>query len=189
MRAIANTSVDVPAAAVDEPGELAKLRAEVTGLRRALESRGPIERAKGVLMYRHGWTAEEAFDHLVNLSQHTNVRLAELVDDVIAEASADRSPEPADEAWALRLLDLVTSPALLLRPLPGHDSPIADFRVEYANPAASGTGSLVGRRLTKIFPPATAADMVTACRTALSGAPVRGRWRAMPLLDRLLLTW
>jgi ANTAR domain len=251
MRATAHTSVDVPAA----PGEeLEALRAEVAGLRRALESRGLIERAKGVLMYRHGWTADQAFEHLAGLSQHTNTRLAALAGQVVDEAATSRDVDPRDEAWAYRLLDLLASPVMLLRPLPGHDSPVADFRVEYANPASlmsvgSNAGQLVGRRLTKIYPPAMSADMVAACRAALlsggsmparpneseapasglpasgpptSGLPASGppapaagipaprpvprpgprtvlpdviprrrpeRWRAMPVLDRVLLTW
>jgi ANTAR domain len=235
MRATAHTSVDVPAAP-DE--ELAALRAEVAGLRRALESRGLIERAKGVLMFRHGWTEAQAFDHLAGLSQHTNTRLADLAGHVVDEAASSRDVDPRDEAWAYRLIDLLVSPVMLLRPLPGHDSAVADFRVEYANPAsqtsvAANTGQLVGRRLTKIYPPAMSADMVAACRAALlSGgasqpvlpnglvpvgpvpvgpvpvAPVprpgprrvlpsdlvparqrAPRWRAMPVLDRVLLTW
>jgi hypothetical protein len=230
MRATAHTAVDVPAA----PGEeLEALRAEVSGLRRALESRGLIERAKGVLMYRHGWTADQAFEHLAGLSQHTNTRLSALAGQVVDEAASSRDVDPRDEAWAYRLIDLLASPVMLLRPLPGHDSAVADFRVEYANPASltsvgANAGQLVGRRLTKIYPPATSADMVAACRAALlSGGttslrtptaigpdvpaprpmpprpgprtalpsdivPARRRperWRAMPVLDRVLLTW
>jgi ANTAR domain len=205
------------------------LRAEVSGLRRALESRGLIERAKGVLMFRHGWTEDQAFDHLAGLSQHTNTRLADLAGQVVEEAASGRDVDPRDEAWAYRLVDLLANPVMLLRPLPGHDSAVADFRVEYANPAsltsvAASTGQLVGRRLTKIYPPAMSADMVAACRAALLaggatqpelpngsgpvGPPVPGpgprrvlpsdvvpvrhrpqRWRAMPVLDRVLLTW
>jgi hypothetical protein len=195
VRTPAETTTAGPPIAADE---LAELRAEVTGLRRALESRGLIERAKGVLMHRHGWTADEAFGYLVQLSQHTNVRLAELANRVLDEAASARGVAPGDEAWAYRLLDLLLHPALLLRPLPGQRDPAVDFRVEYASPATiDGEGRpaarIVGRRLSRLYPPPVGADMLAACRRALTAPhpsrPAPGPLRAMPLLDKVLLTW
>jgi PAS domain-containing protein len=189
--------VGAPAAGTDD-GEIAELRAEVTGLRQALESRGLIERAKGVLMHRHGWTADEAFQYLVRLSQHTNVRLAELAGRVVDEVASARGIASGDEAWAHRLLDLLTDPAMLLRPLPGRGDPAADFRIEYANPAIVASagrpvGDIVGRRLSLLYPPPVSARLHAACRHALqpqpAARPTTGRLRALPLLNKILLTW
>jgi hypothetical protein len=198
--------VGTTANAANDPAperELAELRAEVSGLRRALESRGLIERAKGILMYRHGWTADEAFQYLVRLSQHTNIRLAELAERITAEAASARGAA-TDDAWAYRLLDLFTQPAMMLRPLPGRHEPVADFRVEYANPATLHTagrssGDIVGRRLSRLYPPPMATDMLATCVRALQPAAAarpasaarssRLRLRAMPLQNKVLLTW
>ncbi|MEU6151676.1 GAF and ANTAR domain-containing protein [Actinosynnema sp. NPDC047251] len=50
-------------------------RTLVTNLERALESRGEIDQAKGVLMAAHGITAAEAFQRLVEESQTHNTKL------------------------------------------------------------------------------------------------------------------
>jgi hypothetical protein len=50
----------------------------VAALERALESRDVIGQAKGLLMARHGVDDPTAFQHLVAISQHTNVRLADV---------------------------------------------------------------------------------------------------------------
>lgn len=57
-------------------GEVEELRAEVTGLRRALQTQGVIEQAKGMLMMRFGLDADAAFDLLVRLSQDHNRKVA-----------------------------------------------------------------------------------------------------------------
>ena len=192
--------------------EIDQLRDEVAGLRRALESRPLIEQAKGVLMQRHGWTADHAFHHLVLLSQHLNIRLAEVAESLVTEAASPRGVEPTDEAWAYRLLDLLTHPAMTVRPVPS-SAVVADFDVEYANPATIDVhgrtaDQLVGRRLSKLYPSGPTGDIVAACleawhstngqvqTTAVSpveGSPARPtrtmRLRAVPFLDRLLLTW
>jgi PAS domain-containing protein len=206
--------------APDAPGsaaEIDQLRDEVAGLRRALQSRPLIEQAKGVLMQRHGWTADHAFHHLVQLSQHLNIRLAELAETVVAEAASPRSVEPTDEAWAYRVLDLLIHPAMTVRPVPPEAAPtedaVADFDVEYANPAAVDllgrtADQLVGRRLSKLYPSAPASGILAACVQAwqsasgqvqtmavppASNTPTRPRrmmrLRAVPFLDRLLVTW
>jgi ANTAR domain len=198
----------VDAAAADD--EFEKLRAEVTGLRRALESRGLIERAKGVLMQRHGWDAERAFQHLVRLSQHTNVRLAELAAQVVTEAAATPGDALHDETLAYRLLDLLDRPAMMLRPIPSARSSVTDFEVEYANPATVDSEGrtweqMVGRRLTKLYRPPVVTDMLVTCTRAWetaqprcqrdaarppNGSPRRAmRWLVMPVLERLMVTW
>jgi GAF domain-containing protein len=54
-------------------------------LQRALESRAVIDQAKGILMGRHGVSADEAFDLLSRQSQLSNRRLR----DIAAEVTAD----------------------------------------------------------------------------------------------------
>jgi hypothetical protein len=185
----------------------------VAALRRALESRGQIEQAKGVLMQRHGWTADQAFQHLVRLSQHLNIRLASLAGRVVAEAASARGVEPNDEAWAYRLLDLLAHPAITVRPVPS-GSTIHDFDIEYANPATIDVegrtaDQLVGRRLSKLYPSGPASGILAACTRAWHSAsrhvhtiPAHQtnrstsrnrpttRLQAVPFLDRrLLVTW
>jgi AmiR/NasT family two-component response regulator len=68
------------------------LQAEVEQLKGALEGRDVIGQAKGILMERHGIDADEAFARLVEMSQHTNVRLREVAENLV-ELRADL---PAD---------------------------------------------------------------------------------------------
>jgi hypothetical protein len=55
-------------------------------LSRAMESRGVIEQAKGILMSTRRVTADDAFDLLVARSQTENRKLREVAGDVIREA-------------------------------------------------------------------------------------------------------
>lgn len=56
--------------------ELTRLRAEVSGLRRAMQTQAVIEQAKGMLMMRFGLTADAAFALLVRLSQDNNRKVS-----------------------------------------------------------------------------------------------------------------
>ncbi|WP_436774862.1 SpoIIE family protein phosphatase [Yinghuangia sp. YIM S09857] len=69
-----------------------RLRAEVDGLRRAMRSRAVIEQAKGLLMARMGCGADEAFGHLAQLSQNTNMKLAEVAAGLLGVAAPPSSP-------------------------------------------------------------------------------------------------
>jgi GAF domain-containing protein len=51
-------------------------------LQLALENRDVIGQAKGILMARHGFTAEQAFDELRHASQRHNLKLREIADTV-----------------------------------------------------------------------------------------------------------
>lgn len=55
-----------------------------------LGSRAEIDQAKGVLMAEHRVTAEEAFQHLVQVSQRTNTTLSEVARDLMASITQDR---------------------------------------------------------------------------------------------------
>lgn len=50
----------------------------IESLQRAVASRDVIGQAKGVLMERHGLSADEAFTRLVRCSQETNIRLVDV---------------------------------------------------------------------------------------------------------------
>jgi hypothetical protein len=78
----------------DEPlvSTVARLRAERDGLRRAMQSRALIEQAKGVLMAGLRLTADEAFARMLEVSQRSNVKLAQVAATVVATVSPP--PEP-----------------------------------------------------------------------------------------------
>ena len=69
-------------------------------LEKALESRGVIERAKGILMEREKCSAEEAFQMLVRASQALNRKLRAVAVDVVEDAEG---PDHSDEAGSGRL--------------------------------------------------------------------------------------
>ncbi len=67
---------------------------ETEHLARALESRGIIERAKGILMEREKCSADEAFQMLVRASQSLNRKLREVAEEVAEDAEGpDHSAE------------------------------------------------------------------------------------------------
>ncbi|MEE1787078.1 SpoIIE family protein phosphatase [Streptomyces sp. SP17BM10] len=82
-----------------------RLRAEAEGLRRAMRTRGVIEQAKGMLTERLGCTPDEAFGHLVRLSQDTNRRVADIAAGLVGLAapvtdpSGDESLQEAVDAF------------------------------------------------------------------------------------------
>lgn len=65
-------------------------RALVDQLTEALETRGVIGEAKGILMARDGLDEEEAFDMLRRASQASNVKLRDVARDVVEDATKRR---------------------------------------------------------------------------------------------------
>ncbi len=65
-------------AVVQDVRERESLRRLVQQLEEALQSRAQIDQAKGIIMARHGCSADEAFARLVTVSRNTNTKLAEL---------------------------------------------------------------------------------------------------------------
>ena len=68
-----------------------------SNLQVALESRAKIDQAKGVLMARFGYSADDAFAHLVAVSQRRNVKLRDVAREVVAmtrreEGAGDDGP-------------------------------------------------------------------------------------------------
>ncbi|TYC76273.1 SpoIIE family protein phosphatase [Streptomyces sp. CB01881] len=86
-----------------------RLRAEADGLRRAMRSRGVIEQAKGMLTERLGCTPDEAFGHLVQLSQDTNRKLADIAAGLVGIAAPLEGDTAVDED--LPVPGPVTAPA------------------------------------------------------------------------------
>lgn len=89
-----------------------RLRAEAEGLRRAMRTRGVIEQAKGMLAERLDCTPEQAFGHLVQLSQDSNRRLVDIAAGLVGLAAplgqavggegTEPDPGPAPEVAAAR---------------------------------------------------------------------------------------
>jgi ANTAR domain-containing protein/GAF domain-containing protein len=65
---------------------------QMQSLERAVESRDRIGQAKGVLMARHDLTADQAFSRLVQISQQTNVRLADVAAWLVDEVGSRDEP-------------------------------------------------------------------------------------------------
>ena len=65
-------------AILQEAAERAALKGLAANLEAALTSRAVIDQAKGVLIARHGGSADQAFDRLARLSQLLNVKVCEL---------------------------------------------------------------------------------------------------------------
>ncbi len=70
--------------------ELGDLRAEVSGLRAAMETRAIIEQAKGLIIASMGVDADQAFELLIRQSQAENVKLHVIAERLIS--SAIRTP-------------------------------------------------------------------------------------------------
>jgi GAF domain-containing protein len=92
-----------PAAiAVHNAHVLAQTRRLADKLQSALEVRGVIDRAVGIMMSRSGSTEHEALERLRSLSQHEHRKLADVASQVVEEAVARararnrRSQEPSD---------------------------------------------------------------------------------------------
>lgn len=192
---------------------VAELEAEVAGLRRAMETRGVIEQAKGVLIERHGWDATRAFRQLVTMSQRTNTKLTELAGLVVQDAAEPRTTSPTDEAWAYRLIDLLVTPAMVLAPIRDERGLLADFRIQHANPTTTDlvgrtAEQIVGHRLRRLYPglelSGAFAAFVRVLETGDSYLPAEQAWiervgdqirtgkvrmHAAPFLDGVLVTW
>ncbi|MGE5156497.1 MAG: ANTAR domain-containing response regulator, partial [Betaproteobacteria bacterium] len=190
----------------DWAGRVQRLEAEVSGLRRAMQSRGLIEQAKGRLAERWGVDAEQAFQLLSQQSQATNVRVV----DVAAQVMGSRAPAGPEavgavtaradgrvDGWVDSVVDVLDEPALVLSPLwTSTGARIDDFLIEHANPASvrlwglSG-GSPVGRRLVDTAPEAALDGTLELLAQAYDGRPVGAAdtVRAARVGDRLLASW
>ena len=79
---------------LDWAARVQRLEAEVDGLRRAMRSRAVIEQAKGFLSAALNCGLDEAFGHLARLSQHENLRVAEVAARIIGSGLPGGAEEP-----------------------------------------------------------------------------------------------
>ncbi len=86
---------EVTDAVTDALSERDALVEEVLNLRRALTSRATIDQAKGILIAERHCTPHEAFETLVKLSSHSNVRLADVALALVYTAQRGSSGSPA----------------------------------------------------------------------------------------------
>jgi GAF domain-containing protein len=87
---LATTFAGYAAVAVANAGLYASTAQLAAHLQRALDSRAVIDQAKGILMGRHGMSAEAAFDLMSKQSQVTNRRVRDLARDLVDEVQRDR---------------------------------------------------------------------------------------------------
>ncbi|PNG19583.1 antitermination regulator [Streptomyces cahuitamycinicus] len=73
------------------------LRAEVTQLRRAMQTRPTIDLARGILMASFNLTPEAAWSVLVRTSQNTNTKLHHLARDLVGTVGGSTLPEQVQQ--------------------------------------------------------------------------------------------
>jgi transposase len=87
------------------PTEEAQLAAELTGLRRRLETQTVIEQSKGLLMGYYGIDADTAFALLKRWSQSSNTKLREInyeISSILVNAATSQTAVPAAQNRILR---------------------------------------------------------------------------------------
>jgi hypothetical protein len=90
-----DTAWRVRALAAERRAEAAEQH--VLGLETALGSRPAIDQAKGVIMAVYGLGADEAFQSLVRVSQHANVKLADIAEQLLSDIrTTDLGPQASE---------------------------------------------------------------------------------------------
>ena len=72
--------------------EIQALRAEVGSLEDALQTRKVVERAKGLLMRRHGWSEEDAFTHIQRQARTTRRTMRAVAEEILRHPAAETPP-------------------------------------------------------------------------------------------------
>lgn len=83
----------------DVAADIADLRAENEQLREAMQSRAVIEQARGMLMANASCSAQTAWDLLVEISQHSNVKLRDVSTALVAAAAGGPLPPEMEPAY------------------------------------------------------------------------------------------
>lgn len=88
------------------PAEVVELRAKNEQLEQALVSRPVIDQARGMVMVLAPCSSERAWDLLVDVSQHCNVKLRDVATALVATTNGQELPEAIRREWrrALRRL-------------------------------------------------------------------------------------
>jgi AmiR/NasT family two-component response regulator len=79
----------------DAEARVRELQETIDGLLKRLESQGPIEQAKGIIMAQTHCTADQAFEILRRASQRSNTKLRVLAMDLVARTSRPPQARPA----------------------------------------------------------------------------------------------
>ncbi|MET7617845.1 ANTAR domain-containing protein [Streptomyces sp. NPDC005408] len=87
------------------------LREEVEGLRRALRTHPVIDMARGIIMATASCTPNEAWQVLVHVSQHTNVKLRDIAQRIVDAVGGPPPPRPVRTALRSALAALPDSTA------------------------------------------------------------------------------
>jgi AmiR/NasT family two-component response regulator len=126
-------------------GTVQRLGEELAGLRRAQRSRAVIEQAKGILMGRQGGSAEDAFAQLLQISQQTNTRVAEVAAGLLSLTSPVL---PERSLGEMGTADLSELPGELPPPqLPLPDQEAARYHLACAAMSAARAGDEVADAL------------------------------------------
>lgn len=78
----------------EDEGRIADLESEVAHLRQALKSRALIDHAIGVVITIGGLPPEDGLEVLKYISQHTNIKLREVADDLVRWPSTRHLTRP-----------------------------------------------------------------------------------------------
>jgi GAF domain-containing protein len=88
MQELAAAFASYAAVAVANAGVYATTATLAANLQRALDSRAVIDQAKGILMGRHGLSADAAFEELTRRSQATQRKLRDIAADLVIEVQS-----------------------------------------------------------------------------------------------------
>jgi GAF domain-containing protein len=100
VRAVAAALAGRAAAVIDNMWTFEQALRTARSLQTALDSRAVIEQAKGILMARHGVTADAAFQLLATRSQRANRKLRDLAVDLVTSVVAGPVPGPEADTGA-----------------------------------------------------------------------------------------
>ena len=101
VTAVEGMVVEVPRSAAPVDDRVHALETEVAQLRTAMDSRAPIEQAKGVLMLLTGCGDQVAFDVLTHISSHTHRKVRDVASELVGSATG-RCALPDDVKGILR---------------------------------------------------------------------------------------
>ncbi|MFI1100458.1 ANTAR domain-containing protein [Streptomyces melanogenes] len=100
---------EIPAVSDGRPGPGTDPRLELDQLRRAMESRGTIDLARGILMAAFAISPETAWSALVMTSQNTNIKLHLVAQQVVDSAGGAVLAPPVQKQLSAAIAKLTTA--------------------------------------------------------------------------------